>query len=101
MLIQPFVENAIIHGMANQVNKGQILLEIQLNERQLLVKIVDNGKGIGTTPNEKANHKSLSGTIAKERLEILAKENKMRANVEIDSNKGGTSVLLTLPVKNL
>jgi sensor histidine kinase YesM len=102
MLIQPFVENAIIHGIGNHANKGWISLEISLQENQLLVKITDNGKGYGNIPNAKANHQSLSGTIAKERLEILAKENKMKANIEIVSNDNiGTSVLLTLPVKNL
>jgi sensor histidine kinase YesM len=102
MLIQPFVENAIIHGIGNHSNKGWISLEISPQENQLLVTITDNGKGYGNTPNAKANHQSLSGTIAKERLEILAKENKMKANIEIVSNDNiGTSVLLTLPVKNL
>lgn len=102
MLIQPFVENAIIHGIGNHSNKGWISLEISPQENQLLVKITDNGKGWGNTSNAKVNHQSLSGTIAKERLEILAKENKMKANIEIVSNDNiGTSVLLTLPVKNL
>jgi hypothetical protein len=101
MLIQPFVENAIIHGIGNNANKGLISLEISAQENQLLVKITDNGKGYGNIANVKVNHQSLSGTIAKERLEILAKEYKMKANIEIVSSDSGTSVLLTLPVKNL
>lgn len=100
MLIQPFVENAIIHGMANQTGKGRIFLEILLKENQLLVKIFDNGNKFGKTPKANEGHRSLSGTIAKERLEILAKENKMNATVEIASGDNGTTVLLTLPVKN-
>jgi sensor histidine kinase YesM len=101
MLIQPFVENAIIHGINNQRGKGSISLEILLKENQLLVKITDNGNKFGKTPKSNTGHRSLSGTIAKERLEILAKENKMNANVEIVTNEQGTLVLLTLPVKNL
>jgi tetratricopeptide (TPR) repeat protein len=101
MLIQPFVENAIIHGINNQPGKGSISLEILLKENQLLVKITDNGNKFGNTPKSNTGHRSLSGTIAKERLEILAKENKMNANVEIVTNEQGTLVLLTLPVKNL
>ncbi|UKJ08601.1 histidine kinase [Solitalea lacus] len=101
MLIQPFVENAIIHGIGHRPNDGKISLEIRPNENQLLVKITDNGNGFGKTVNEKVSHQSLSGTIAKERLEILAKESKMNANVDIVSNNQGTCVLLILPIKNL
>lgn len=101
MLIQPFVENAIIHGINNQAGNGRISLEILLKENQLLVKISDNGNTFGKTPKSNTGHRSLSGTIAKERLEILAKESKMNANVETVTNEQGTLVLLTLPVKNL
>jgi hypothetical protein len=101
MLIQPFVENAIIHGINNQLGKGSISLEILLKESQLLVKITDNGNKFSKTPKSNTGHRSLSGTIAKERLEILAKESKMHANVETVTNEQGTLVLLTLPVKNL
>jgi tetratricopeptide (TPR) repeat protein len=100
MLIQPFVENAIIHGFSNRSGNGRIVLEILLKEKQLRVKVMDNGKGIGASKSA-ANRQSLSGTIARERLEILARENKTSAHVEINSTNNGTSVLLTLPVKSV
>lgn len=101
MLIQPFVENAIIHGMNKQTGKGKILLEIILKEQELLVKITDNGNNYGKGPKASESHRSLSGTIAKERLEILAKETKMNAKLEIVPNDNETIVLLTLPVKTM
>lgn len=100
MLIQPFVENAIIHGVGNHSDKGFIAIEIVVSENQLQVKITDNGKGYENTSNTNANHQSLSGVIAKERLEILARENKIKTNIEIISNDNGTTVLLTLPMRN-
>ncbi|MFW0739769.1 sensor histidine kinase [Flavobacterium sp. T12S277] len=100
MLIQPFVENAIIHGIGNHSDKGNIVLEIELEKDQLLVKITDNGKGYQNTSNTEAEHQSLSGTIAKERLDILARENKIKTSIEISSSENGTVILLTLPVKN-
>ncbi|WP_264524476.1 sensor histidine kinase [Flavobacterium sp. N502536] len=100
MLIQPFVENAIIHGIGNHSDKGSIVLEIELEKDQLLVKITDNGKGYQNTSNAEADHQSLSGTIAKERLDILARENKIKTSIEISSGENGTVILLTLPVKN-
>jgi hypothetical protein len=99
MLIQPFVENAIIHGMDNHVAKGSISLVISLQEDHILVKITDNGNKFGKTPKANAGHRSLSGTIAKERLDILAREHKMNANVELVPNDHETNVFLTLPVK--
>jgi sensor histidine kinase YesM len=98
MLIQPSVENAIIHGMDNHVAKGSISLVISLQKDHLLVKITDNGNKFGKT-KANAGHRSLSGTIAKERLEILAREHKMNANVELVPNDHETNVFLTLPVK--
>ncbi|WP_017496461.1 histidine kinase [Flavobacterium sp. WG21] len=100
MLIQPFVENAIIHGIGNLSDKGFIKLEIVAKENQLLVKITDNGKGYQDKSNLEMNHQSLSGAIARERLEILARENKIKTNIEIVSNEKGTVVLLALPIKN-
>lgn len=101
MLIQPFVENAIIHGMNKQAGKGKIRLEINLKENELLVKITDNGSNYGKAPKANESHRSLSGTIAKERLEILAKETNMNAKLEIVPNDNETIVLLTLPVKTM
>lgn len=100
MLIQPFVENAIIHGIGNLSDKGFIKLEIVLKGNQLMVKITDNGKGFQGKSDIAVDHQSLSGAIARERLEILARENKIKTNIEIVSNENGTIVLLTLPVKN-
>ncbi|MBS7256302.1 sensor histidine kinase [Flavobacterium branchiicola] len=100
MLIQPFVENAIIHGIAKQSDKGLITLEIVPKENQVLVKITDNGKGYQDKSNIEDNHQSLSGAIARERLEILARENKIKTSIEITFNETGTVVLLVLPIKN-
>ncbi|MND87527.1 Sensor histidine kinase YpdA [compost metagenome] len=99
MLIQPFVENAIIHGIGNHSDKGFITLEIVLHENQVLAKIIDNGKGYQDKASIDTNHQSLSGAIARERLEILARENKVKTNIEITSDNKGTIVLLTLPLK--
>jgi hypothetical protein len=100
MLIQPFVENAIIHGFSNRAGGGRIVVEIVPNEKQLLVKVTDNGIGLSAS-KKSADHPSLSGTIARERLEILARENKTSTHVEINSTDRGTCVLLTLPIKNV
>ena len=46
LLIQPYVENAILHGLTNKVGKGKLLIKLQLTpDDQLLVVIEDNGIG--------------------------------------------------------
>ncbi|WP_338814596.1 histidine kinase [Bernardetia sp. Wsw4-3y2] len=98
MLIQPFVENSILHGFDGEREWN---IEIKITElvatKQLQIEIIDNGVGIHTTPKKK--HKSLSGDIAKERLEILSKKYKIPTDYQIFSEQGkGTTVCLKLPI---
>lgn len=97
MLIQPYVENAILHGIGSSSSQGDITVKLQLKQPSLLqITIIDNGKGFtSAAPKE---HPSLSGIIARERLAILAREEKNAAGVEITTGPQGTTVLLTLPV---
>lgn len=100
MLIQPFVENSILHGFKGQKNGGKLHIHIkELNDKILQVSIKDNGKGFDKNdiPHQ---DQSFSGTIAKERLEILAKKNKSVAQYTIESEKTkGTKVVLELPMR--
>ncbi len=45
MLIQPFIENAIIHGLANKQSDGKILVELQKNGELMHCIVEDNGIG--------------------------------------------------------
>ncbi|WP_338814593.1 histidine kinase [Bernardetia sp. Wsw4-3y2] len=98
MLIQPFVENSILHGFDGE---KEWHIDIKITEltatKQLQIEIIDNGVGIHTNPKKK--HKSLSGEIAKERLEILSKKYKIPTDYQIFSVQGkGTTVCLKLPI---
>ncbi|TDQ08299.1 histidine kinase [Pedobacter metabolipauper] len=99
MLIQPFVENAILHGIDPNGKKGIITVNFDVRQEILLVTIKDNGKGPSTVVKP-ASHKSLSTTITKERLAILAKEHGSSAGIDIkiDENKG-TVVVISIPIK--
>lgn len=67
MLAQPFIENAIKHGLSNTAENGKIAVHFYLKENKLFFEVKDNGKGFGTG-TQLANHKSLAMTITKERL---------------------------------
>ncbi len=67
-VIQPLVENAFIHGMADQEEGGSIRIEVESNEEELCIAIVDDGSGMA------AGHDSASGSGLKNlrhRLEML------------------------------
>ncbi|WP_420573113.1 sensor histidine kinase [Kordia sp.] len=108
MLIQPFVENAIIHGIMNTKTRGLISLNFAKNGEDLIsCTIVDNGIGYSKSLQEGKNnaktHNSISGDIVKERLAIYKKQTKSNASLEIedilDSEQQcvGTKVILNLP----
>lgn len=106
MLIQPFVENAILHGVANTAEKGKIDINLNLQDQSLVVHIIDNGPGIKTLKqNPDGKKKSLSTTISRERLAILAKEKGVEVQVnimdrnEMDKRLTGTQVELVIPIE--
>lgn len=108
MLLQPFVENAVVHGIAHLNRPGQILIECQLNKNLLTVKIQDNGIGreaAGTLKrNKRPGHQSVALTVTKERLLALRGNRKYqpltyRDLYDDEGNIAGTAVLVILPVE--
>ena len=75
MLIQPFVENAIGHGLMHKVGKGYIHIDLKLGKECILCSIEDNGVGrkkameIKNGKNE--NHRSLGTSITESRLHLV------------------------------
>jgi LytS/YehU family sensor histidine kinase len=67
MLTQPFIENAIKHGLSSVSKNGQIDIRFFLDAGKLFFEVTDNGKGFDAEKNT-SNHKSLAMTITKERL---------------------------------
>jgi sensor histidine kinase YesM len=97
MLMQPFVENALLHGIDQNAKKVRICIDFIFHDNLLEVTIIDNGKGITTHP-EMEKHTSLSTTISKQRLAILAKETGLPAGIIVKSKSGeGTKITITIP----
>ena len=98
MVIQPFLENAIWHGVSNQAGTGIITLQIQLSaeEENVVVVIEDNGAGFDTSEPRKETSKGV--TLVKERLELLKETKGSESVVAIESDVGaGTCVSLRFP----
>lgn len=99
MFAQPFVENAVEHGISS-VDDGKIEIQFIKQGNQLIIVITDNGKGISmTTPSSKT---SLSTKIIQERITLLNKTNQTPIQLTIGNapNHSGTEVRITLPISS-
>ncbi|WP_170826849.1 tetratricopeptide repeat-containing sensor histidine kinase [Flavobacterium caeni] len=90
MLTQPFIENAIKHGLNNKAQGGMVNIRFYLEQNKLLFEVLDNGKGFDGQQKQ-TNHKSLAMTITKERLVNYTKNKDFV--VQTDNVMDGTSVV--------
>lgn len=107
MLIQPFVENAIIHGFKGLKEGGKIEVNIgEILNQALHVEITDNGHGYENTKTSdpKDEHKSYGTKITSERLNLFKEkyQSEFRFTIEkrLDEagNGNGTRVKIVIPV---
>ncbi len=108
MLIQPYVENAIWHGLMHKETTGKITITLESKEKALICVIEDNGIGrkkSGEVLKAKKNefHKSVGMSITRERLDIINRKNNSNLTITITDledaagNALGTKVELNLP----
>lgn len=76
LLIQPLVENAILHGFHGLERQGHILIRFELENQRLLVEITDNGIGIEAA-NAKRQRPSISGNLLIRRLSLINKTDEL------------------------
>lgn len=103
MLSQPFIENALEHGMSNIEEGGVIEISFTVEDDNLIMEIKDNGNGIGQK-NPYANHTSLATTITRERIELMNKKSRYRILFDIteahpDKIRKGVKVRFSIPLK--
>ena len=108
LLIQPYAENAIWHGLMQKETPGHLEIIItQPQENTLQIIIKDNGigrkKAVVLQSKSATIHKSFGMQITKDRIDIVNKIFSMQATVEYedlykDGKAAGTSVTLIIPV---
>lgn len=109
LLLQPFVENAIIHGVIPKKEIGIIAIAFTIENKSLVCIVEDNGIGFEQSKFSKENsvvaHKSMALEITKKRLELMESSTAQNANVVISEIKNykneiqGTKVILKIPLK--
>ncbi len=101
MLIQPFVENSIKHGIKTK-KEGKITLDFSTKNNYLRCTIIDNGIGILQSKKNKkvSSHNSVAIKVTKERIKTLTKKNAFRIKELVDKSiTTGTKVSFKIPLK--
>ena len=100
MLLQPFVENAIWHGIMPQENGGAIHINVTQHKTEIVVQIIDNGTGIDNSrKNKVSTHVSRGMQITQERVSLLNKNKKGLISINTkQTGESGTNVTVKIPV---
>jgi two-component sensor histidine kinase len=96
MILQPFLENTIEHGFSGIDYVGNIQVLFNEKNKEILIEIQDNGKGLNTTVKENNEHISRASQIIKDRIYLLNVKLKSRAGFSIDNVNEGTGVIVKI-----
>lgn len=95
MLIQPYVENAVIHGMKHRDTGGIVKVTFQKQGKHLNILIFDNGKYSESSP--KTEYKSLGMSITNKRLAYINQLDDIDYKVQPNVSDNGTTIHITIP----
>jgi len=113
MLIQPYVENAIWHGLLHKETKGKLWVRFNNdNNQSVSVEIEDNGVGIAKAnqlhANEPMKRKSYGMQLTRDRINLISRLYNFKTAVTVtdltnkDGTTTGTKVVLDIPfIKNI
>jgi Histidine kinase/Y_Y_Y domain len=107
LIIQPYVENAILHGLRHRNdNKGKLNVVVQRENGVLKYEITDNGVGRNSKREQvqdaKKQKQAYGMQISNDRVRIFNKEEKASVEItdlEINGNPGGTKVTVQLKIQ--
>jgi len=107
MLVQPFVENAIKHGLLHKEGLKKLAITFKKDEI-LYCSVIDNGigrkKALEIKARQQKNHQSFSVSATKSRFEIMKSHYKKDLGIQFedlleDNKPAGTKVLINMPFK--
>lgn len=108
MLIQPYVENAICHGLMHKEEQGTVSVDLRLEENTIVCTIHDNGIGreaaLKIKNSNNGQHQSLGTTITESRLKLVHSFYGSSMKIEYqdlkseDGTPQGTKVIIHIPI---
>lgn len=108
MMLQPIVENAIVHGIIPKQDTGEIKIKLDVDNEMLRIIITDNGIGREAAAAQKeryVKYKSYATQIMRDRIDIFNYYNKRKLSFEIidlyndDGTPSGTKAILHAPLE--
>lgn len=109
MLVQPFIENSLLHGLLHKEGEKKLSLHFRM-EDVLICEIIDNGVGRKKAREikeaQEIKHDSFSGEAINRRLEILSEHFQHTLyyeyiDLEENGESIGTKVILRIPYQKL
>jgi len=109
MLIQPHVENAILHGLKPKETPGELNIRFILEDAFLICEIEDNGIGRKKSKEikKKKDHRSMATAINRDRINLLKKAKSEKVDIRIidktlpNGEGAGTLVRIQLPAEEI
>lgn len=108
MILQPYVENAIKHGLQYAGKNARLTINFTMKEgTQLVCRIEDNGPGIYTAKKIRATHHSKGMQITEQRVATLNQLSDPAIPIVLliedlaDSGSSGTRISVTVPLKTI
>jgi len=107
MLIQPYIENAVWHGLRYLDSKGKLNISIDVFEQSIVVSIVDNGIGIEKSRETKTKNQKKQTSMGMKNIETRVKliNELYQTNISIavkpsflDQENPGTTVIITIAI---
>ena len=107
LVIQPYAENAIWHGLMHKKAKGHLEIELYIEEKNLFCKITDDGVGrkYAAELRQKSSlgHRSMGMRVTADRIAMVQQKSEKETHITVrdlvlaDGSDGGTEVLLKIP----
>jgi ligand-binding sensor domain-containing protein len=109
MLVQPFVENAIWHGLQHKQGQGHVEVHFRKIEDGIECIVEDNG--VGRSASEEINkdrsgvHKSMGMRVTTDRIELIKEQHRNTAKVNVydladkEGRPLGTRVVIQVPIE--
>lgn len=93
MMLQPFLENAVLHGLATLKSGGLITINARATGQSLEIVITDNGIGIENSKQLRIGmpHQSRGMQLIRERINLLSQLSKEPVQFTITEKSPGTS----------
>ncbi|MDX8338206.1 histidine kinase [Draconibacterium sp. IB214405] len=108
MIVQPFVENAIWHGISQLENNGKITIRFNyLNEKSLEIVIEDNGIGFEKSKafSRTKDHLNMASTLTQKRIQLIGEKYRIKTKIEYEELypgevNPGAKITLLVPIVN-